>query len=78
MFLRKKTKKAQGIELIDEVAERFSTMIDELNDGVHDCQSERVIIRDQIESLGQRDAILDSSMKRAGTIVSNLRNLIGE
>lgn len=78
MFGTKKTVKAKGIELIDEVAGRFNNMIDELNRGVDDCQNERGGIQTQIEQLHQRDAILDSSVKRATTIASNLRKLIGE
>lgn len=74
----KKTKKAQGIELINEVAGRFSTMIEELDEGVSDCQQERQGIRTTIEQLHERDGVLDSSVKRAAAIASNLRNLIGE
>lgn len=73
----KRKKKVRGIELIDEVAGRFTTMLDELDEGVEDCLVERVDIRTHIEQLNQRDAILDSSVNRAATIASNLRGLLG-
>lgn len=72
-----KKKKARGIELIDEVMNRFTAMIDELDKGANDCQCEQTGIRSQIESLHQRDAILDSSINRAESIAANLRTLIG-
>lgn len=71
-------KKAHGIELIDEVMARFTTMIDELDEGANSCECEQTGIRSQIESLHQRNAILDSSIKRAVSIATNLRTLIGE
>jgi len=70
-------KKARGIELIDEVAGRFTTMIEELDEGVADCKAEREGIRAQIESLNQRDGVLDTSVKRAAAIATNLRTLLG-
>jgi hypothetical protein len=74
----KKKKKSQGIELIDEVMGRFSTMVTELTTGVHDCEDEKADIESQIESLHQRDVVLASSIKRAEIITKNLRSLIGE
>jgi len=69
-------KKARGMELIDEVAGRFMTMVEELDEGVNDCQAEREGIKAQIDSLMQRDSILDSSVKRAKAISANLCNLL--
>lgn len=77
MFI-KKQKKACGIELINEVMERFTSMIDELNTGVCDCQNEQADIRLQIESLNQRDVVLNSSIEKAETITRNLQTLVGE
>ncbi len=70
-------KKLRGIELIDEVAGRFTTIIDELDVGVDDCKAERNNILTQIESLNQRDTELDTSIKRAAAIATNLRTLLG-
>lgn len=70
-------KKARGMELIDEVAGRFMTMVEELDEGINDCQIEREGIQAQIDSLTQRDGVLDSSVKRAKTIATNLRGLLG-
>jgi len=70
-------KKARGIELINEVAGRFTTMIEELDNGVSDCKAERETIRTQIEALNQRDCVLDASVKRAAAIATNLRTLLG-
>ncbi|KKN70868.1 hypothetical protein LCGC14_0426510 [marine sediment metagenome] len=71
-------KKLRGIELIDAVAGRFNTMIEELDEGVSDCRMEQNGIRDQIESLNQRSASLNASVERASTIATNLRSLLGE
>ena len=70
-------KKARGIELIDEVAGRFTTMIEELDEGVADCRAEQTAVKAQIEELHQRDSVLDSSVKRAAAIATNLRTLLG-
>lgn len=78
MFMFGRKEKTRGIELIEEVMARFTTMIDELNEGVDNCRDERVEIQDQIASLHQRDVVLDQSLQKAATITSNLRNLIGE
>ncbi len=73
----KKTKGTRGIELINEVANRFSNMIEELDQGVTDCQTEQTGIQDTIEQLQERNITLDSSVKRAITIATNLRTLLG-
>lgn len=71
-------KKSQGIKLIDEVIGRFGPMIEELTVGIADCRSEQAHDGDQIELYTAHKAILDSSVNRAETIISNLRKLIGE
>lgn len=70
-------KKARGTELIEEVAGRFTSMVEELDSGVADCVDERTIIEGEIEMLRQRDLDLDSSIKRAAAIATNLRTLLG-
>jgi hypothetical protein len=70
-------KKAQGIKLIEEVAGRFTTMIEELERGADDCQHECAGIQTQIQMLNQRDTELCSSITQAQKLASNLRNLIG-
>ena len=77
MFTNKKKKETRGIELIDEVAGRFSSMIDELDQGVADCRNEQTNIHINIDQLQERDATLDSSVKRAAAMATNLRTLIG-
>lgn len=72
------SKKVRGIELIDKVSDRFTTMIEELTEGMADCDDERKNIQIQIQQLGQRDAILNSATKRARTITNNLRTLLGK
>lgn len=42
-------KKSRGMDLIEEVAGRFTAMVDELEEGVNDCQNEQIGIRAQIE-----------------------------
>ena len=71
-------KKTNGTALIYDVIGRFETMIDELNCGVGDCVGERLVIEDEIKSLNERNVILDSSIKKAKAISSNLKKLIGE
>jgi len=78
MFFKKKVKKSRGIELIDEVAGRFITIIDELDEGVCDCRGEQSMVKTQIEMLNQRNVILEASVIKASGIVSNLRSLLGE
>jgi len=70
-------KKTRGAELIEEVAGRFTTMIEELEEGAIDCQEEQAGVRAQIESLNQRDAMLNTSVERAAKIAENLRTLLG-
>lgn len=77
MFGFGKKKEARGIELIDEVAGRFTEMIDELECGVEDCNAECSDIQSQIEELNRRESILNSSIKRAVAMASNLRDLLG-
>lgn len=77
-LFRSKVVQTSGIELIDAVAGRFNDMIKELDQGVADCQDERDGIDHTIKQLIQRNSILESSAKRAATIISNLRKLIGE
>lgn len=77
VLFAKKVKKAQGIELINEVAGRFNDMVDELDQGVEDCRNEQISITNEIECLRERNACLDTSVKRAATIATNLRTLLG-
>ena len=69
-------KKVHGIELIEEVAGRFNTMIEELERGAKDCQHEYAGIQTQIQMLNQRRADLNCSVEQAEKLASNLRNLI--
>lgn len=69
--------KAKGIDLINNVADRFTAMVDELDRGAADCQAEREDIRGQIESLKTRDGELDSAVQKAATLAANLRTLMG-
>lgn len=78
MFFKKKVKRSRGMELIDEVADRFTAIIDELDQGVADCRAERSVIQSQVELLHQRDAALDASVIKASGIASNLQSLLGE
>lgn len=64
--------------MINEVAGRFSEMIDELHNGIADCQAEQDRIKTNIEHLRQRDEVLSSSVDRASTMTDNLRKLVGE
>jgi len=70
-------RKKQGTALIDEVADRFTIMIEELDQGIVDCASERESIQEQIKVLNQQDLVLNASIHKAKTIASNLRQLIG-
>lgn len=69
-------KKVQGIELIEEVAGRFTTMIEELEKGAKDCEHECTGIHTQIEMLDQRNNELCHSITQAQKLASNLRKLI--
>lgn len=75
MFSKKRTK---GIDLINEVTDRFSKMINELDEGVDDCQKERTDVLLQIESLKERDAVLGKSVLHASGVASKLRFIIDE
>lgn len=75
---KKVEKKACGVDLINEVAGRFSAIIDDLDEGVSDCRCEQSTIKSEIETLHQRDATLEASVLKASGIASNLRTLLGE
>ena len=75
MFVKKK---ACGAELINEVMDRFTDMIDELEKGENDCKCEQTSIESQREVLRCREAVLEISINRATKIASNLRKLIGK
>jgi len=77
-FRGKVAAQTKGVELIDAVTNRFSDMISELDQGIADCNDEHGGIDNTIKQLIQRNAILESSAKKAVTIISNLRKLIGE
>lgn len=76
MFGIGKKKKARGIELIYEVAGRFTDMIDELECGVEDCNAERNGLKAQMEKLHERDSVLTTSINKAVAMASNLRELL--
>ncbi len=76
--MTKGNKKVQGIELINEVAGRFSDMVNELDQGINDCAGEQQDIQTKIESLNERHIMLDSSVVRAKAIAANLRTILGE
>lgn len=69
-------KKVHGIELIEEVTNRFITMIGELEKGAKDCEHECAGNQTQIQLLNQRNTELSNSIKRAEALASNLSNLI--
>lgn len=73
----RKNKKLHGAALIEDVVSRFVSIVDELDKGVEDCQTERGNIRTQIESLNDQDASLAKSVKYAAGIATNLRTLLG-
>lgn len=77
MSLFSAKKKLRGVQLIDSVADRFNDMVDELEEGVCQCQEERNGICATIDQLKARDAQLGASSKRASTIADNLRTLLG-
>ncbi len=72
-----KQKKLRGVQLIDSVADRFTDMVTELEEGMCQCQEERDGICVTIDQLKARDAQLSESSKRASTIADNLRTLLG-
>lgn len=73
-----KKKRLQGIQLIDEVTGRFTSMIDELDEGVDNCQEERRDIYNQISLLTQRDTILAEATGRAERLVVNIKSLMSK
>lgn len=76
--ISKNKKKLRGMDLIDEVAGRFTAMVDELEEGISDCKNEQTGISSQIESLVHRNDILDLSVQRASEMSKNLNKLVGE
>lgn len=70
-------KQARGMDLINEIAGRFTTMIEELEMGVIDCREEQEGITDQMELLNQRNDTLRTSINRANLITDNLNKLLG-
>ncbi len=72
-----KVKKARGTDLINQVADRFGAMIEELDQEVADCRSEQSGIKDTISQLRERESVLELSVKRAAAITTNLRTLLG-
>ena len=69
--------KLRGIALIDSVANRFTDMVDELEEGACHCQDERNSICATIDRLQEKDTVLSNASKRAKTIVDNLRTIVG-
>lgn len=75
MFMKRKM---FGIELINEVSDRFSDMVDKLNQGVVDCRNEQIENNVAIKQLQDRNDTLGSSVSRAASIATGLRTLLGE
>ncbi len=71
-------RKKRGVDLINKVADQFGSMIDDLEEGSSDCQSDCAAIRVQVESLNSQHSFLAKSSERAAKIASRLKELIGE
>ncbi len=72
-----KKKKLRGVQLIDSVADRFTDMVIELEEGICQCRDECDSLCVTIGQLKERDHQLRESSKRASTIADNLRTLLG-
>lgn len=77
MLFGKKVNKLRGVELINEVSDRFKTMIDDLDQGVADCRDEQSSIKATVEQLNERSDSLDKSAWQAAHVATNLRTLLG-
>jgi len=78
LWFKKETKKAEGVELINQVAGQFSTMIADLEDGSDDCQCDCAAIQEQMSALTTRHSFLEKASDRAIKIAARLKELIGE
>lgn len=78
LWFKKETKKAEGVDLINQVANQFSNMIADLEDGSDDCQCDCVAIREQMSALTTRHGFLEKASDRAVKIAARLKELIGE
>ena len=77
-FCKKEEKKAEGVELINQVAGQFNSMISDLEDGSVDCQCDCAGIQEQMSALTTRHSFLKTASDRAIKIASRLKELIGE
>ncbi len=77
-FGKKKVEVVRGVDLINKVAGQFSTMIEELEQGSCDCESDCAAIQEQMSVLTTRHSFLEKSSGRAVKIAARLRELIGE
>ena len=78
LWFKKETKKAEGVELINQVAGQFSDMIADLEDGNEDCQRDCCAIQQQMSALTTRHSFLEDASSRAVKIAARLKELIGE
>lgn len=77
-FSNKETKRVEGVDLINNVIDQFSKMIDYLEKGSNDCQMNCTMINVQIESLNERYSLLRRSSCSAIKIAAKLKELIEE
>ena len=71
--------RAKGIDLIDEVTDHFTEMIDKLDTAVRDCRQEQRMIRLQKQSCvesSDRHDVLKEYITHASGIASKLRFII--
>ena len=78
LWFKKEAKKAKGVDLINQVAGKFSSMISDLEDGHEDCQCDCAAIQQQMSSLTTRHSFLEDASSRAVKIAARLKELIGE
>ena len=71
-------KKLRGIDIIAEVTARFATMIEELYEGASNCKTEKDGIQTQIDSLHNREDVLNTAISQAETVARNLTALINK
>lgn len=76
-MIGRKKKALRGMELISEVTGHFIGMIDDLENGIKDCQEEKENVNTQIAQLTNRSRALDTAADRAKSIAKNLDALIG-
>jgi len=77
-FGKKEAKVVRGVDLINKVLGQFGTMIEELDSGSCDCDSDCAAIQEQMSTLTTRHSFLEKASDRAVKIATRLKELIGE